>query len=68
MDEYIRTIAVPQVKEILTNYGDIAVLWWGHASNMNPERAAMFEPVVSAFRGSLPTIVSVAAIRRYRNT
>lgn len=51
MDEYIRTIAVPQVKEILTNYGDIAVLWWDTPSNMNPERAAMFEPVVSAFPG-----------------
>ena len=51
MDEYIRTIAVPQVKEILSNYGDIAVLWWDTPSNMNEARAAMFEPVVSAFPG-----------------
>ncbi len=27
-DEYINSIAVPQVREILTNYGEIAVLWW----------------------------------------
>jgi alpha-L-fucosidase len=31
-------IAVPQVKEILTNYGDVAVLWVGHADRH--ERAA----------------------------
>ncbi|HWW39515.1 MAG TPA: alpha-L-fucosidase, partial [Pedobacter sp.] len=27
-DQYIDRVAVPQVKEILSNYGDIAVLWW----------------------------------------
>ncbi len=51
MDEYLRTIAVPQVKEILTRYGDIAVLWWDTPVNMTPERAAMFEPVVSQVPG-----------------
>ena len=51
MDQYLREIAVPQVKEILSNYGDIAVLWWDTPSNMNTERAAMFEPVVSEFPG-----------------
>jgi alpha-L-fucosidase len=28
MDEYIDKIAVPQVKEILSNYGPLGVLWW----------------------------------------
>jgi alpha-L-fucosidase len=28
MDEYIDKVAVPQVRELLTNYGDVAVLWW----------------------------------------
>ena len=28
MDEYIDNIAVPQVREILTRYGNLAVLWW----------------------------------------
>lgn len=27
-DDYINKVAAPQVKEILSNYGDIAVLWW----------------------------------------
>ena len=45
MDEYIRKIAVPQVREILSNYGDIAVLgaiWWDTSRReyeMNKERA-----------------------------
>ncbi len=40
MDDYIDKIAVPQVRELLTNYGDVAVLWWDTPVNMNRERAA----------------------------
>ena len=39
MDEYIRKIAVPQVKEILTNYGPIAVLWWDTPDGHEPKSA-----------------------------
>ena len=46
MDAYIRDIAVPQVKEILTNYGPIAVLWWDTPTNMNRERADLLAPLV----------------------
>lgn len=27
-NQYINDVAVPQVKELLTNYGEIAVFWW----------------------------------------
>lgn len=47
MDEYIKNIAVPQVKEILTNYGDIAVLWWDTPRDMNKERADMLQPLIN---------------------
>jgi alpha-L-fucosidase len=40
MDDYIDQIAVPQVRELLTNYGDVAVLWWDTPVNMNRDRAA----------------------------
>jgi len=33
--QYIREIAIPQVREILTNYGDVAVLWWDTPAGMN---------------------------------
>ena len=38
-DEYLKTVAIPQVKEILTHYGPIAVLWWDTPVKMTHERA-----------------------------
>jgi alpha-L-fucosidase len=41
MDEYVDQIAVPQIRELLTNYGDApAILWWDTPAGMNEERAA----------------------------
>jgi alpha-L-fucosidase len=41
MDEYIQQVAVPQVREILSNYGEgvPAVLWWDTPTDMNKARA-----------------------------
>jgi alpha-L-fucosidase len=39
MSQYIDEVAVPQVKEILTNYGDVAVLWWDTPTGMTDEYA-----------------------------
>ncbi len=40
MDDYIDKVAVPQVKEILSNYGEFpAVLWWDTPCDMNKARA-----------------------------
>ncbi|WP_160711216.1 alpha-L-fucosidase [Chitinophaga solisilvae] len=39
MGEYIDRVAVPQVKELLTNYGEVAVLWWDTPTNMTDEYA-----------------------------
>lgn len=47
MDEYIDKVAVPQVKEILTKYGDVAELWWDVPTGMTKERAAKFAPIVA---------------------
>ena len=38
-NEYIDRVAVPQVREILSNYGDIAVLWWDTPTHMTDEAA-----------------------------
>lgn len=38
-EQYIDEVAVPQVKELMTNYGDIAVLWWDTPTNMTDEAA-----------------------------
>lgn len=37
--QYIDEVAVPQVKELMTNYGEIAVLWWDTPTNMTDEAA-----------------------------
>ena len=41
-DNYLDTIAVPQVKELLSNYGPIAVLWYDTPRRMTAERAQKF--------------------------
>ncbi len=47
LDEYLDTIAIPQVKELLTNYGDVAVIWWDTPVGMTKERAERFLPLLS---------------------
>jgi alpha-L-fucosidase len=39
MSQYMDEVAIPQVKEILTNYGDVAVLWWDTPTGMTDEYA-----------------------------
>lgn len=39
-DEYIDRVAVPQVKELLSNYGDVSVLWWDYATQMKTVQGA----------------------------
>jgi alpha-L-fucosidase len=45
-DEYLDKISVPQVREILTKYGPISVLWFDTPTDMTPERAQKFIPVL----------------------
>jgi alpha-L-fucosidase len=47
MDDYIRDVAVPQVREILTGYGPVAVLWWDTPVDMTKERAEKLAPLLS---------------------
>ena len=51
MDSYLDKVAVPQVKELLSNYGKIAVLWWDTPVDMTPERAEKFLPLLSLQSG-----------------
>ena len=45
-DEYLQKIAVPQVREILSNYGKVSVLWWDTPESMTQARAEMFLPLL----------------------
>jgi alpha-L-fucosidase len=46
MAQYIDNVAVPQVKELLTNYGDVAVLWWDTPTNMTDEFAEKLDSLL----------------------
>jgi len=37
--QYIDDVSVPQVKELLTNYGEVAVLWWDTPTDMTDDAA-----------------------------
>ncbi len=42
MNKYVDEIAMPQVNEILSKYGDVAVLWWDTPTNMTKGIAQKF--------------------------
>ena len=46
MAEYIEKVSVPQVNELLTNYGDVSILWWDTPTNMTDEFAEKFQPLL----------------------
>lgn len=46
LTSYLQKIAVPQVREILTNYGPIATLWWDTPDGMTRERADLLAPLL----------------------
>jgi alpha-L-fucosidase len=46
-DDYLNNVSLPQVREILTNYGPVAVLWFDTARQMTPERATKFMDLLS---------------------
>ncbi len=45
-DEYINKVAVPQVREILTKYGEIDVLWWDTPTRMTNEAALKLQKLL----------------------
>ncbi|PTQ98116.1 alpha-L-fucosidase [Mucilaginibacter yixingensis] len=48
-DAYLNKIAVPQVKELLSRYGNIDVLWWDTPVRMTPERAVHFTELLKPY-------------------
>ena len=52
--KYIDEIAVPQVKEILSNYGEFpAVLWWDTSGKISKENATKLYDVVKELRPNI---------------
>ena len=60
-DQYIDEVAVPQVKELMTNYGDVAVLWWDTPTNMTDEAAVKLQNVIKLYQ---PQIITNDRLKR----
>jgi alpha-L-fucosidase len=45
--QYIDDVAVPQVKELLTNYGDLAVLWWDTPTDMTDDAGTKLQSLLA---------------------
>ncbi len=45
--QYIDDVSVPQVKELLTNYGEVAVLWWDTPTNMTDDAAVKLQSLLA---------------------
>src|SRR4030042_2170286 len=58
--EYIDAVSVPQVRELLTNYGELAVLWWDTPTNMTDEAATKLQSLLSL----QPAIVTNDRLKR----
>jgi alpha-L-fucosidase len=50
MDAYIDKVAVPQVRELLSNYGPLAVLWWDTPIDMTKDRAQKLYDAVESLQ------------------
>ena len=46
MADYIDNVAVPQIRELLTNYGDVAVIWWDTPYGITDEFAEKIQSVL----------------------
>ena len=46
-DAYINEVAVPQVKELLSNYGEISVLWWDTPVGMTDANAIKLQSLLA---------------------
>lgn len=57
MDDYIDKTAIPQITELLTNYGaDMpACIWWDAPAEMTPARAGRIDAVVQKLRPGIIT-------------
>lgn len=60
MEQYINEVSVPQVKELLANYGDVAVIWWDTPTQMTDEFATKLNNVLKDY----PNVITNDRLKR----
>lgn len=58
--QYIDQVAVPEVRELLTNYGDIAIIWWDTPVDMTDGEATKLQDLLKL----QPKIISNNRLKR----
>jgi len=58
--QYIDDVAVPQVKELLAGYPDLAVLWWDTPTGMTDDAAAKIQAAIA----SRPALITNDRLKR----
>lgn len=54
-DDYFNNVSYPQVKELLSNYGDVSVLWWDTPGGLSPEHAKKMSEMVKNLQPNIIT-------------
>jgi alpha-L-fucosidase len=67
-DQYLRGKAEPQVRELLTGYGPVALVWFDTPRMMNGERAQRFTDIVRSLQPSTLIDGRLGAEGDYRST
>ncbi len=49
-DRYLNNKSIPQIKELLTNYGEVAIMWFDCPMDMTPERAKLVYDTVKSIQ------------------
>ncbi|PZP49167.1 MAG: alpha-L-fucosidase [Pseudopedobacter saltans] len=58
--QYIKDVSVPQVRELLTNYEDVSIIWWDTPTNMTDEAAKELSDLLKL----QPNIISNNRLKR----
>src|SRR4051812_11106318 len=67
-DAYLRRKAEPQVRELLTGYGSVALIWFDTPRMMTPERGQRFADIVRSLQPSTLIDGRLGAEGDYRST
>jgi alpha-L-fucosidase len=67
-DQYLRAKAEPQVRELLTGYGPVALVWFDTPRMMNGERAQRFTDIVRSLQPATLIDGRLGAQGDYRST
>lgn len=62
-DAFFQKITMPQVKELMSNYGPIAVMWWNESIKIKKEQSVA---LIGLMAGAQPGIIMNSRVGHYR--